>query len=206
VGLEPALPLSVVGGASPWSLFDTGAWLRAPVWSEPVRRWRATDAEGRTAVHIGVDGFGGARDSVSLRVPCDAPPAVGFGRDGPPNRPRTPRGGVPTANDGEGAVLLVRARAASPRTTAFELALVETDGVPWGTNVPLTTEWQTIRIPVSSLRLFTQWGKEYAALAGPRLRLSRLATVNVCFGKWLFKEAANEPHAVEIAEIGVWLP
>ena len=81
--------------------------------------------------------------------------------------------------------------------------LIESGGVPWGANVPLTAEWQTIRIPVGSLRLFTQWGKEYAALAGPHPRLSRLEAVSVCFGKWLFREAANEPHAIEIAEIGV---
>jgi hypothetical protein len=186
VRLEPALPLAVVGGTTPWSLFDAAAWLRAPVWSDAFHRWRVTDDEGRSAVHIGVDGFGGARDCVSLRVPCDAPP--------------------PEGSSGKGAVLLVRARAASPHTTAFELALIESGGVPWGTNVPLTTEWQTIRIPVSSLRLFTQWGSEYAALAGPHLRLSRLESVSVCFGKWLFKDAANEPHAVELAEIGVWFP
>ena len=201
VRLEPALPLAVVDGAMAWSLFDAEAWLRAPVWFNEFHRWRVTDSLGHTAVHLGVDSFGGTHESVSLRVPCIAPPPVG--RDGSPNRPRPPRGGGPTADDGERAVLTVRVRAACPRTTAFELVLIESGGVPWGTNVPLTPEWQTVRIPVSSLRLFTQWGKEYAALAGPHLRLSRLETVSICFGKWLFREAANEPHAIEIAEIGV---
>ena len=150
-------------------------------------------------MHFGVNSFGGAHDSVSLRMPCIAPPAAGFGRDSSPTVRKT----VSTADDGEHAVLYVRVRAAYPHTTAFELVLIESGSVPWGINVPLKTEWQTIRIPVSSLRLFTQWGKEVAALAGPHLRLSRLETVNVCFGKWLFKEAANEPHAIEIAGIGV---
>ena len=212
VRLEPALPLRVVDRTMAWSLFDAEAWLRAPVWFNEFHRWRVADGLGRTAVHLGVDSFGGTHESVSLRVPCNAPPpASSGGRDGSPNRPpalsidegRAPRGGVPTADDGERAVLTVRVRAACPRTTAFELVLIESGGVPWGTNVPLTTEWQTIRIPVSSLRLFTQWGKEYAALAGPHLRLSRLETVSICFGKWLFREAANEPHAIEIAEIGI---
>ena len=187
VRLEPALPLTAVDAATPWSLFDAEAWLRAPVWFDTFHRGRVTDGLGHTAVHLGVDSFGGAHESVSLRVPCIAPPPSG----------------VPTADDGGRAVLRVRARAACPRTTAFELVLIESGGVPWGANVPLTAEWQTIRIPVGSLRLFTQWGKEYAALAGPHPRLSRLEAVSVCFGKWLFREAANEPHAIEIAEIGV---
>ena len=186
VRLEPALPLRVVDGTMAWSLFDAEAWLRAPVWFNEFHRKRVTDGLGQTAVHLGVDSFGGAHESVSLRVPCIAPAA-----------------GAAATNADERAVLSVRVRAACPRTAAFELVLLESGGVPWGTNVPLTTEWQTVRIPVRSLRPFTQWGKEYAALAGPHLRLSRLEAVSVCFGKWLFREAANEPHAIEIAEIGI---
>jgi len=183
VRLEPALSLTVVDAATPWSLFDADSWLRAPVWFDAFHRWRVTDDRRHAAVHFGVESFGGEHDSVSLRVPCHAPP--------------------PATEDGARAVLHVRARAACPHTTSFELVLIESGGIPWGMTVPLTSEWQTIRIPVSSLKLFTQWGKEYAAQAGPHLRLSRLETVNVCFGKWLFKEAASEPHAIEIAEIGV---
>jgi len=100
-------------------------------------------------------------------------------------------------------VVRVRARATEPHTTGFELALIETDGVPWGTVVPLTAEWRTLRIPVRDLRLFTQWGKEFADAAAPHLRVGRVAHVNVCFGRWLFKETAAEQHAVEIAEIAL---
>jgi len=42
-----------------------------------------------------------------------------------------------------------------------------------------------------------------AGRAGPHLRLSRLATVNVCFGKWLYPQAAAEPHGFEISVIAV---
>jgi len=100
-------------------------------------------------------------------------------------------------------VLVVRARAAQPRTTAFELALIENDGVAWGTNIPLTAAWQTHRIPLRKLRLFTQWDRAMADRAGPHLRLSRLATINVCFGKWLYPQAADVPHAFEISTIAV---
>lgn len=207
VRFEPALPLSAVEGRPPcrpavgngpdgagasaegataWSLFDAAAWLRAPDWTHVLRRWRVSDDAGCAAVHLGADSFSGERDSVSLRAPCDGSTFARLWQ-----------------TEGERAVLHVRARAAGPHTTGFELVLIEAGGVPWGTVVPLTTEWQTLHIPLNKLRLFTQWGKEYAAQAGPHLRLSRLTAVNVCFGKWLFREAANEPHAIEVAAIGL---
>jgi hypothetical protein len=186
VRFEPALPLTAADATTAWSLFDAAAWLRAPAWTHVLRRWRVSDDAGRAAVHLGADSFSGERDSVSLRAPCDGATFARLWQ-----------------TEGERAVLHVRARAAGPHTTGFELALIEAGGVPWGTVVPLNTEWQTIHIPLNKLRLFTQWGKEYAAQAGPHLRLSRLTTLNVCFGKWLFRQAAGEPHAIEVAEIGL---
>ncbi len=186
VALEPAFPLFLAEGAAPWSLFDVDACLRAPDWSQRLQRWRVADDAGHAAVHLGADSFAGDHESLSQRVPCDGKTFAQLWQ-----------------TDGERVVLQVRARAASAHTTGFELALIESGGVPWGTVVPLTTEWQTIRIPLSSLKLFTQWGKEATAQAGPHLRLSRLETLNLCFGKWLFPKAAGEPHAIEIAEIGL---
>ena len=186
VRLELALPLFVTDGSNPWNLFDMEACLRASEWTGLLRRWRVTDDAGRAGLHLGTDSFSGEHESFSLRIPCDGKTFAQLWQ-----------------TDGERAVLHIRARAACPRTTGFELALIEASGVPWGLVVPLTTEWQTLHIPLSKLRLFTQWGNEYAAQAGPHLRLSRLETINVCFGKWLYGKAANEPHAIEIAEIGV---
>jgi len=186
VQLEPAFPLNVADGATPWSLFDTDAWLRAPLWAEPLKRWRVSDDEGRPALHLGADTFAGDHGSLSLRATCDGQTFARLWQ-----------------TDGSNAVLHVRARAACPHTTAFELAFIENGGVPWGTDVHLTTEWQTLHIPLRDLRLFTQWDKAFAAQAGPHLRVSRLQSVNVCFGKWLFREWADEPHAIEIAEIGI---
>lgn len=186
VALEPALPLAVSDGTTPWSLFDVDACLRASDPTGALRRWRVTDEAGRAGIHLGVDSFSGDHDSAAVRVTCDG---KGFAKL--------------WQSDGERAVLHVRARAADPQTTGFELALIEADGVPWGTVVPLTTEWQTIRIPLGKLTLFSQWGKGYAERAGPHLRLSRLEAINICFGKWLFGATADKPHAVEIAEIGV---
>ena len=186
VPLAPALPLKAVDGATRWSLFDVQAWLQAVDWTQELRRWQIRDDEGRPAVHLGADGFAGERDSLSLRLPCDGKTFARLWR-----------------TEGENAVLHVRARAACPKTTAFELVLIEDGGASWGTVVPLTREWQTLRIPLGKLLLFKHWDKDMAARAGPHLRLSRLGAVNVCFGKWLFPAAAAEPHAIEIAEIGI---
>lgn len=186
VQLEPAFPLTVADGSTPWSLFDANAWLRIPVWSSPLKRWLVKDDAGLSAVHLCAESFAGEHDSLSLRGTCDGKTFARLWQ-----------------TDGDHAVLHIRARAASPHTTAFELALIEAGNVPWGTVVPLTADWQTIRIPIGSLRLFTQWGQACIAQAGPHVRLSRLEAVNVCFGKWLFPESADKPHAVEISGIGI---
>jgi len=186
VSLERAFALTAADDATPWSLFDVDAWLCAPIWTTPLRRGRVTASDGRTAVRLGVDRFDGERDSVSLRVACDGQTFARLWR-----------------TDGEEAVLHVRARAACPRTTSFELALIETGGVSWGAVVPLNAEWREVNIPLAKLRLFAHWDKSMTKRAGKQVRLSRLESVNVCFGKWLYPDAAAEPHAVEIAAIGV---
>ena len=47
--------------------------------------------------------------------------------------------------------------AARPQPLRLELVLLETDGTPWGCNVPLTTAWQDVRIPWDQLRHFDHW-------------------------------------------------
>lgn len=186
VPMEPVLPLNAAGAGGRWALFDAKAWMRVPTWSVPLRRWPVKDDEGRDGVHLGMAGFGGEHGSVSLRVPCDGRTFARLWR-----------------TDGADAVLNVRARGAYAQTTAFELVLVEACGVAWGLNVPLTREWQTVRVPLRQLRLFTHWDKAMAGRAGEHLRLSRLEGVSFCFGKWLYPAAAGAAHAVEIAEISV---
>jgi hypothetical protein len=186
VKLQPAFPLMVTDRRTPWNLFSADAWLRIPVWSTPLHRWRTNDDAGDPALHFGADSFAGEKNSVSLRAACDGPTFARL-----------------YATDGEKAVFSVRARAVYSRTTAFELAFIQDDGVAWGTVVPLTTDWRTIRIPLRDLHLFTQWDAGFAARAGSHLRLSRLQALNVCFGKWLFRDTANEAHAFEISAINV---
>ena len=186
VKLAPSLLLDVVAADGRWSLFDRREWLRVPIWGSPLQRWGLSGDDGKQAIHLGMERFEGEFESMSLRARCDGKTFARLWQ-----------------TDGADAVLSVRVRAARPKTTSFELVFIERDGVSWGTNVPLTPEWQTVRIPVSKLKLFTHWDKEMAAKAGSHLRVSRLEAINVCFGKWLFPQAASEPHAFEISEIGI---
>lgn len=101
--------------------------------------------------------------------------------------------------------LCVRARALEPATTAVEVVVIERDGAPWGANVPLTTAWQDIRIPLASLRYFDHWSSMAAGRGGKDdcLKPGNLAAVNVCFGAWLYGQNAGNRHTVEIESITV---
>lgn len=188
VRMRSVWPLVSVGGEVPWSIFNADEWLRSVLWNQKIQRWGAFDDQGRSAVHIGAEGFSADFESLSLRGTCDGSTLAALWK-----------------GDHEDAVLHLCARAATPATTAFELALMESGGVTWGTNVTLTPEWRTTQIPIKNLRLFSHWDPEAAKNAGPSLRLSRLQSVNLCFGSWLFPERAGQPHAMEISAIGITL-
>ncbi len=186
VPIEPAMPLNAAVEDDRWALFDAEAWMRAPTWSVPLQRRPVKDDEGRAGAHLGMAGFEGEHGSVALRVPCDGQTFARLWQ-----------------TDGADAVLNVRARGAYAQTTAFELVLVESCGVAWGLDVPLTQEWQTVRVPLRQLRLYAHWDATMAERAGEHLQLSRLESLSFCFGKWLYPGTAGAPHAVEIAKISL---
>ena len=65
--------------------------------------------------------------------------------------------------------LRLRAAGTEPSTALVEFVLLERDGAAWGTNVPLSTQWQDVRVPLSSLRYFSHWAgtPESRAEKGP---------------------------------------
>jgi len=101
--------------------------------------------------------------------------------------------------------LRLAVRALEPTTTAMEVVLLERDGTPWGTNVPLTTQWQNVRVPLASLRHWAHWGGSPAGRGGPRDRVhpEELTGVNVCFGAWLYPNHAAEVHTIDVEAIAV---
>ena len=101
--------------------------------------------------------------------------------------------------------LRICARALESSTTAVEIVLLERDGAAWGTNIPLTSEWQDIRVPLRSLRYFSHWADtpESRGGQGDTFHPADLVAVSACFGAWLYPDHFAEPHTIEIESIAV---
>ena len=101
--------------------------------------------------------------------------------------------------------VLLKARAVEPYTDRLELVLLEADGSPWGNMaVPLTTEWRTVKLPITDFVFFKHWrGPANRGFEGDHIRPENLAGINVCFGTWLYPGNADKPHAIEIEEISL---
>lgn len=142
--------------------------------------------EAADALRVAVNRFGPAPDCTSFRLPVvtserDALAAV------PPS-----------------AEVQIPLRAGAQATDAVEIVLVEQDGTPWGTELPLTDEWVTHRLSATDLRFFAHWPHpDGRGGPGDRVQLHRLSSIGVCFGAWLYGEKADAPHAIEIGEISV---
>lgn len=101
--------------------------------------------------------------------------------------------------------LHLRARALETNTTAVEIVLQELDGALWGRNLPLTTEWRDVRVPLASFKHFAHWAGNPPGRggAGDQLNPGASAVVSVTFGAWLYPGHEAEPHTIEIESIEV---
>lgn len=89
--------------------------------------------------------------------------------------------------------------ARSERNARFlELALVEADGTPWGTNVTLTNEWRAITVPLSRLWRLRGFPARHMR---DRLQVADLRQVEVVSGAWLHPDTKGEPHSFQIDKI-----
>jgi hypothetical protein len=141
-------------------------------------------ADDMGGVRIAVKGFGPAPNCTSFRLAVLEGELDALGR-----------------LDQDAAVTLPL-RAGMPDTDTVEVVLIEEDGSPWGTVVPLRREWTETRLTPADLRFFDHWAHpEGRGGPGDTLRLGRVRYVNLCFGAWLFGEKASRPHAVEVSEI-----
>ena len=100
---------------------------------------------------------------------------------------------------GRGRTLLVKARATSPNTTKAEIVFTGEDGGNWGVNLPLTTQWRTMRVPVADFRPF--WKTKHGDGTVPDM--SRVKGISVAFGKWLYGSVVDCPHGFEISSVKV---
>lgn len=150
-----------------------------------VRQTHVSTRSG-TALRVSVPRFGPPPASVSFRFAVDEPLQ-------PWQEELAHRGAI-----------RLRLRAGQSDTSALELVLIEADGSPWGCNVPLTSDWQDVRVPWERFRHFAHWaGPAHRGGPGDRFHPENLVALNVCFGSWLFPGAADHPHAIEIE--GIWL-
>jgi hypothetical protein len=139
--------------------------------------------------------------SVWTRAFGPAPSCIGFRRDVPEEI--RPLREVLKACD---AIRIV-ARATQPATRSLELVLLEQDSAPWGTVVPLNTEWREITVKLDQLRFFSHWSHPgNRGAATDRFQPGNVSAVSFCFGAWLFGEHAGEPHGIEVESVSLVAP
>jgi hypothetical protein len=182
-----AWPVEVAAAGSPIVLMDGARCRRGTEGRWAVMSTVAGMDPGRRGLRIAVDSFPGT-DCSSLRLAV--PSSLARWHD-EMTRAR---------------YLLIKARAGRPHTDRVEIVVIEADGSPWGVmDVPLTAEWQALKIPLDKLKYFAHWGIGPAGRGGPedRLKPGNILAVNICFGAWLFPQTALEPHAIEIQEVSL---
>jgi hypothetical protein len=178
----------VADSAAPILLFDA-EYDQVRFGGDPFQQRLTRDTTEGCVLQVSVERFGPAPSAVSFRHEMDE--VANLWRD----------------KLAACKTLCVRARAreATTTTTAAELVLIERDGAAWGINVPLTTEWQDIRIPLDSLRYFHHWGETPGnrGSESDRIHPAELTGVSVCFGAWLYPDHFAEPHQIEVRSIAV---
>ena len=180
---EPVWSLHVAEPTEPVVLLSGDGPLPSVQGDVPASQTRVAGMTGdRLALRTFVQGFGPAPSSISYRA------HPGEGLD------------ARRSAFAQMGALHVRARAGEAATTAVEVVLLERDGSPWGTVVPLTAQWGDVVVPLARLTHFRHWhsGPEDRGQAGDRFRPEQVEAVNVCFGAWLYPGHEHEPHAVEI--------
>lgn len=99
-------------------------------------------------------------------------------------------------------LLRLTVRSLTPAARALQVALTETGGAPWGTDIPLSDQWQTIEIPLASLRFFAHWAHpDGRGGTGDHCRPECVARWTVAFGAWQHPDHAKEPHIIRLARI-----
>ncbi|MBN2449670.1 MAG: hypothetical protein JXR77_04735 [Lentisphaeria bacterium] len=138
---------------------------------------RAAIVAGRTpneaALRLEAGGFGPPPSCIGIRLPATGP-----------------------ANRTDAYDTLVVSLRAAPQTPFLEVSLVEEDGTAFGTDVAAGPEWQSVHIPLGSLR--PMWGT-----GGQRPNPARLAQVALVTGAWVLPATREADHWVEVASVAL---
>ncbi|MGC8644434.1 MAG: hypothetical protein ACP5XB_31610 [Isosphaeraceae bacterium] len=181
---EPCFTVPVQDASAPIRLFSGRETIH--IQGDTLARTTHDSTPSGTTLRVSVRQFGPPPASVSFRLALD-------------ESLRPWQGELAR----RGAIHL-KVRAGEPATSALELVLIEADGSPWGCNIPLTGDWQDVRVPWDRFRHFAHWaGPADRGSPGDHFHVETLSALNVCFGAWLFPKTADRPHAIEIENI--WL-
>jgi len=190
-GVDVALPegtLRFPGGGPPADLPPAG----------PHLLWVPGDA---AAALPAIEGSGWLRGQAKAsRVPGPGPaaPALRLEADGfgePPACVGVRLQAAPPASAGPYTTMAVVLRG-GPATSRVEISLVQGDGPAYGADVPVSANWRTVRVPLTSLR--PMWSTQ-----GGTLDAGRIAQVAAIFGAWLFPDVREEAHWVEVASVSL---
>ena len=118
---------------------------------------------------------------------------------------------------GQFKALCLRVRAGEKATTHFGIALIEKDGTIWGTSVPVTTQWNEIRIPLSQFvltkaamlprgwpnKVNPYWLGTPADRGGKEdhLRIENVETIQFSVGARFLQKYTDGPHAIELESV-----
>ena len=98
------------------------------------------------------------------------------------------------------SALRIALRARTPAVTRAQIGLTEEDGAPWGVDVTVPPDWDTVEVPLGRLAFFGHWAHpEGRGGEADRFHPERLSSVTLAIGAWLNPEHAAEAHVLQVA-------
>ena len=182
---EPAsweVPVQAVGPPVP--LLLPRALARHQRWQAGLRVMVVPGPEGAEALEMGHGGFG-------------PPPDCAVATWVVPPQPAARRRALRQCD-----ALRITLRSRTPAARDLQIGLTETDGAPWGADIGVPDDWETVDIPLRSLQFFDHWAHpEGRGAEGDGFHPERLQQVTVAFGAWQDPARAAEPHTIQIARM-----
>ncbi len=103
---------------------------------------------------------------------------------------------------GPGTAVVLRVRATDDATKCFELSLVQQDGKVWGkSRVPLTRDWQELRIPFSELHYFSHYPKMPPLQKGEMPDARQITGLRLMYGNWISDGTGDKAHGFEVSSL-----
>lgn len=178
---RPLEVLQAPSAANGWNFFEPRQCLKARVATAKIGE--TNDGRGGRAVRMTLPSLNGRTTFAKLSAGCEGEAyAKAF----------------PLADTN--ADIVVRMRATVPETTKAELVVVQSDGVAFVTQVPLTTTWTDIVLRPSDFSSYRHYGDKMPAF-GATVDFRKAITLNFGIGQFLFPKTADRPHGIEIAAV-----